>query len=92
MKKFLAGLFILVSATALADSGINFYGKFGVDIYSNFKDSASYYESETDYFKADRKGGTDFNFALEVTKNITPSFELGAGLAYTYRKDADFKL
>ncbi len=83
MKKVLIILFTLTSVGSFAKNGINVYGKFGLDVYSRF--NAIKDEGET---IVPKKGKVGANFALEVTKNITPNFELGGGLAYTIRKDS----
>ncbi len=83
MKKVLIGLFALASVSAFANEGINVYGRIGLDVHSKFNTI-----KEEGYKDTPKKGKTGVNFALEVTKDITPNLELGAGLAYTVRKDS----
>ncbi len=88
MKKILIGLFALASVSAFANEGINVYGKVGLDISSKF---SGIKDEDTGTYIIPKKGKTGANFALEITKNITSNLELGAGLAYTYRKDDKVK-
>lgn len=86
MKKILLFLTAILSINAIAaDKGdYNFYTKFGLDVHSRF--TAIKDEDGEIYGK---KGKLGVNFALEATKNITPDFELGLGLAYTKRKSTN---
>ena len=56
----------------------NVYGKIGVDVWSKYD------EWKYENAKANKKETKDLGFevALEATKNLTDSFELGLGVAY----------
>ncbi len=85
MKKVLIGLFALASISAFANEGINVYGKVGLDVVSKF---TVLKDEDDSRFNTPKKGKIGANFAVEVTKDVTPNLELGAGLAYTVRKDS----
>lgn len=89
MKKFIycACLGLLLSGVATAMDNVNVYGKFGAEFHSKFSDETytdQYGQTQNDTFP--KKGKTNFSFFLEATRNITPNFEIGAGIGYIYRK------
>ncbi|PID66871.1 MAG: hypothetical protein CR959_02335, partial [Fusobacteriales bacterium] len=89
MKKVLIGLFALASISAFANEGINVYGKVGLDVVSKF---TVLKDEDDSRLNTPKKGKIGANFAVEVTKDVTPNLEFGAGLAYTVRKDSDMKI
>lgn len=72
MKKVLFGLFAL-SSVALAD-GTNVYVRTGADLNGKYQTIYDLHEEKADKFS--------YEFAIEVTKNISEKFEFGLGLAY----------
>ena len=80
MKKILLGLFVLASVASLAGEW-NVYGKISGDVYSRFD---SLFDGAVG-----KKGKFAPSVFLEGTKNISPEFELGAGIGYTGRPSYD---
>lgn len=60
----------------------NIYGKIGVDIWSKYDEWK--YKEDYENAKANKKETKNLGFeiALEATRNLTDSFELGLGVAY----------
>lgn len=78
MKKILLGT-VLVSSIAMGAEGTNLYLKAGSDFWQRFdvmKPEGS--------VAANKKGADDFGyeFTAEITKEIYPNIEVGAGISY----------
>lgn len=79
MKKILIGMGML-SCIAIAGEGTNLYLTTGLDISGKFN-KMHFKNGETNLNKSQNdKGG--FEIALEGTKEVYPSLELGLGIAY----------
>ena len=88
MKKVLLGLFAL-SAVAMAQNyfeGTNLYLKAGVDIAGEYDEVE--YGGLVDLNEKDADG-MGYEFAVELTKEVAPNFELGLGLSYQDHNDPE---
>lgn len=84
MKKLLIALFAITSVTALAETHV--YGKIGADVY------ARYNKIEADFGKFSTSGTTHgLSGMLEVTTDVSPNLELGAGIGYIHRSSGKSK-
>ena len=86
MKKLLFGLFALVSISSLAAGEFNVYGKFGVDLHSNF----SKIKDDDGETVLPKKAKSGYSFFLEGTTEIAPNLEFGLGLGYVARKGKNY--